>query len=184
MLLPTLVAIVAAGAPAQQPEVTHLTPEDVRHGELTAEHYKDAVLISVDLQEIPHVTVREEHVPESHRAQGVDAADVNAANDYLFESAMPNAARIVKHCRALGMPVVLVHWGYRFKDAMDLDPVTRAVFLEQFGEDWERWPHHIDHPTSRPAEVLDPQPTDYIIAKTAQDAFTSSNIDFVLKNLG
>ena len=180
------VALVAtAVAPlAAQEEATVLKPEDVRHGTLKPEHLQDAVFVSVDLQEIPHVKVREEDVAESHRAQGVDAADVNAANDVLFETAFPNAGKLAPKFRELGIPVVLIHWGYRFKDAMDLDPVVRQLFLESYGTNWERWPHHIDHPTSRPAKILDPQPSDYVIPKTAQDAFTSSNIDFVLKNLG
>ena len=184
ILVACTAAMCGARVCGQGEEGTQLSPQDVLRGTLKPEHFRDAVLVSVDLQEIPRVTVREQDVPKAHRKMGVDAADVNAANDTLFDTAMPNAAKLVAHFRERGLPVILVHWGYRFKDAMDLEPETRNSFLEMYGKAYDRWPHHIDHPTSRPAEILDPQPTDYIIPKTAQDAFTSSNIDFVLRNLG
>jgi len=82
------------------------------------------------------------------------------------------------------MPMLFVHWGYRFRDGMDLAPVIRRSFLADLGADTRKWPHHIDAPDSRPADELGVRDGEYVIAKTDQDAFASSNIGFVLENLG
>lgn len=80
--------------------------------------------------------------------------------------------------------MIFIHWGYLCEDGMDLDPATRKAFLEGIGPDPKKWPHHISDPTSRPAEILHVRKGEYVVAKSAQDAFTSSRIDFILKNLG
>jgi nicotinamidase-related amidase len=66
---------------------------------------------------------------------------------------------------------------------MDLDPAVRRSFLVQFGKDFKKWPHHISRNDSKPAKILGVEPHDYVIAKTGQDAFSSSNLGFVLENL-
>ena len=50
--------------------------------------------------------------------------------------------------------------------------------------DYDKWPHHISRPNSKPKEGFNVRPGEYVVAKTGQDAFTSSNINFVLQNLG
>jgi hypothetical protein len=66
---------------------------------------------------------------------------------------------------------------------MDLEPPTYNAFMDHYGPDTSKWPHHISAPDSRPAEELGVRPGEYVIAKTAQDAFVSSNIANVLTNL-
>jgi nicotinamidase-related amidase len=86
-------------------------------------------------------------------------------------------------CRGLGMPMIFIHWGYQFRDAADLDPEVYAHFKHDIGEDTEKWPHHLGDPDSRPARQFEVREGDYVISKTAMDAFPSSNLDHMLRNL-
>ena len=67
---------------------------------------------------------------------------------------------------------------------MDLDPATRAEFIGQHGLDYSKWGHSLGDPYARPASFVKIRPGEYVIPKMAQDAFTSSNLLYVLKNLG
>ena len=66
---------------------------------------------------------------------------------------------------------------------MDLDPEVCAEFLATFGPDRTRWPHHLQDPSSRPPHAFRIQPSEYVLPKAAQDAFASSNLDYMLRNL-
>lgn len=147
--------------------------------------FEKCVFVSVDLQD-GHLRnyKNDAELPENWRRMGFKAQDCNTANRFLVETAKPNARRVADACRRLGLPMVFLHWGYRFEDGMDLDPPTRRNFQALYGSDYKNWPHHISHPSSRPAEILDVRPGEYVIPKTGQDAFTSSNLGYVLKNMG
>ena len=161
-----------------------LKPEDVMKSELAAAMFENAAFISVDLQDdqITHVT--EKDVDPDHVKLGANAADVNAVLDYLRDVARPNAAKLVTFFRERNIPVIMVHWGFRVKGGYDLDPEVRQLLLRRNGPDWTKWGHYVEDSTAHPWSGLNPQPTDIILAKSGQDAFTSCNIDFVLKNLG
>jgi nicotinamidase-related amidase len=116
--------------------------------------------------------------------QGMTLEDVNAALDFKVEVMLPNAVKVANVCRDLNLSMIFIHWGYQFPDAMDLDPVVCAHFRQDLEEDPVRWPHHIGDPDSRPARQFDVRAGEYVIAKTAMDAFPSSNLDPVLRNLG
>jgi nicotinamidase-related amidase len=146
--------------------------------------FQNCAFISVDLQEIPRTHMTEEQMPESWKKCSFTAADCNAAIDYLFDVAMPNAVTVADACRARKLPMIFLHWGYYCKDGMDLDPSTRQAFIHDIGPNPKKWPHHITDPSSRPANILKVRKGEYVVAKSAQDAFTSSHIDFILKNLG
>ena len=147
--------------------------------------FAHCALVSVDLQEgAKGVPVTGDALPPDWKEMGFAADDVNAATDFAWDVALPNAARVVACCRRASLPLIFLHWGYRFADGMDLDPVIRAAMLRNHGGDFSKWHGHIDQPGSQPAVLLDVQPGDYVIAKTAQDAFISSSLDFVLANLG
>jgi nicotinamidase-related amidase len=146
---------------------------------------QNCAFVSVDVQEAPprsHVT--EETVPKLWKSMGITATDVNAATDYAYDVAFPNAVRVADACRAAGLPMIFIHWGSLFRDGMDLDPTTRAEFIGQHGLDYSKWGHSIGDPYARPASFFKIRPGEYVIPKTAQDAFTSSNLLYVLKNLG
>ncbi|UCD30045.1 MAG: isochorismatase family protein [Planctomycetota bacterium] len=146
--------------------------------------FENCVFISVDIQPSKKHHMTMESMPKGWRDRGFKLEDVNAALDFLHDVAIPNAVKTADACRQLKMPMIFVHWGYQFKDGMDLDPETRKGFLQNHGTNYEKWPHYIGHQSSSPHEGFKVRPDEYVIAKTAQDAFPSSNIDYVLRNLG
>lgn len=140
----------------------------------------NAAFVSIDFQ--PPMW-RDEPLPTGFAELGITRADVDEARRYLVEEALPKARRVADASRTLGIPLIFVHWGYLFEDAMDLDPATYKAFMDNYGPDTSTWPHHISQPDSRPAEELGVRPGEYVIPKAAQDAFGSSNIANVLENL-
>ena len=141
--------------------------------------------VCVDIQEPgPRTHVTEEQLSKEWRRMGFTAADVNAATDYAFDVAYPNARRVVDACRSLGLPMIFIHWGCLFKDGMDLDPEIRQAFLAEHGPNFDQWGHHLGDHGSRLAEFLGVRDGEYVIPKSGQDAFTSSNLKYVLTNLG
>lgn len=171
--LTTLLWFLASGAIAQADDATTLG--------LDPSFLESAAFVSIDFQ--PPMW-RDEPLPKHFPEIGITREHVEEARRYLVETALPNARRVADGSRALGLPMIFVHWGYQFADAMDLDPSTYNAFMDNYGPDTSKWPHHISAPDSKPADQLDVRPGEYVIAKTAQDAFASSNIGFVLKNLG
>ena len=151
---------------------------------LTAADFENAALVSVDIQEMKPHKVRDEDILAEHRQGGSTAADQNAALDHFFNTTLPNAGKIAGLFRAKNIPVIIVHWGFRLRGGMDLDPAVRRGFIKNMGPNWKNWGHGVNDAGSQPAAALKVSDTDYVIAKTAQDAFTSSNINFVLQNLG
>jgi len=128
--------------------------------------------------------MKQQDVPEQWAQWGLTAADKNAAVDFHYDSAIPNTRRTADACRALGMPMIFIHWGFQFKDGMDLAPKVRAEFTKKHGPDPGKWPNHISSPAARPAKVFNVRQGEYVLDKTDTDAFTSCNIEFVLRNLG
>ena len=147
--------------------------------------FERCAFVSVDYQE--EGTAEEmtaERLPRLWRGMGFTAEDVNAANAYLRNAALPNAVRVAAACRRGGMPMIFIHWGCLFEDGMDVDPEIRRMQTEEHGAGDLSWVPHISRPDSRPAAILRVQPKEYVIPKTGQDAFTSSSFPFVLENLG
>lgn len=146
---------------------------------------ENCVFISVDVQELgPRSHLTDDQVPKEWKGFGFTASDVNAALDYAYDVAYPNARRVADACREVGMRMVFVHWGCLFRDGMDLDPVVRRAFLAEHGPDCGKWGHRIGDPTARPAAILGVHEGEYVLPKTGQDAFASSNLGFLLTNLG
>lgn len=177
-------ALLCAGEPGGS-EAPPLTVEQTLTEVPATSYFEQCAFVSIDFQEGPRgQCFKEEGLPPAYQRAGFTAASCNAAIDYEHDVARPNAKRVVDACRALKLPMVFVHWGYQFEDGMDLAPAIRQSFLQDLGDDYSRWPHHISHPSSRPCEMFGVREGEYVIAKTDQDAFTSSNIHFVLQNLG
>ena len=147
--------------------------------------FEHCAFVSVDLQEGGAPTpLTETEVPLLWKQMGFTAEDVNAANTFAWEVALPNAVKVADACRTLGLPMIFVHWGYFFEDDMDLDPDIRKTMLDEHGTDYAKWSGYNGQPGSQVTKVFNVRQGDYVIAKAAQDAFCSSNIDFVLRNLG
>lgn len=122
-------------------------------------------------------------MPKPWRQAGFTATDVNAATDYAFDVAYPNARVVADACRDRHLPMIFVHWGCLFRDGMDLDPVIRKSFRDEHGTNYSAWGHCVLDAHCRPADELSVRPGEYVLPKTGQDAFNSSNIGFVLTNL-
>ena len=123
-------------------------------------------------------------MPPLWKQMGFTAEDVNAANRFAWDVALPNAVKVADACRKCGLPMIFVHWGYFFEDGMDLDPEIRKTMLDEHGTDFSKWSGYDRQPASQVAKAFGVRKGDYVIAKAAQDAFRSCNIDFVLRNLG
>lgn len=150
-----------------------------------ASFLKNCAFIAVDVQEQgPRHHMTEAEMPKEWKGFGFSVGDVNEAIDYTYDVAYPNAGRVADACRATHLPMVFVHWGCQFHDGMDLAPEIRQSFLAQHGDNYDSWGHHDSDPGSRPAAILGVRDGEYVIAKTGQDAFNSSNLGFVLTNLG
>lgn len=146
---------------------------------------ENCAFISVDVQETgPRAHLADEQLPKEWKGFGFTAADVNAAVDHAFDVAYPNSRRVADACRSARLPMIFIHWGCLFHDAMDLDPVIRKAFIAEHGLHPEKWGHRIGDPTARPAAILGVREGEYVLPKTAQDAFASSNLGFLLANLG
>lgn len=145
---------------------------------------KHCAFVSVDIQEGGEpAAITDAQMPEAWKEMGFSAEDVNAANKFAWQVALPNAVKVADICRDLGIPRIFIHWGYLFEDAMDLDPDIRKAMREEHGTDYSRYAGHIRQPGSQPAKAFHIQHDDYVLPKAAQDAFTSCNIEFVLRNL-
>lgn len=152
---------------------------------LDASFFDRCAFVSVDIQEgDPPVPLTEAQLPEAWKRAGFTADDVNAANRFAWETALPNAVRVAAACRTLGMPMIFIHWGYQFEDGMDLDPDIRRVMLAEHGTDYAKWSGQAGKRGSQVANALGVRRGDYVLAKTAQDAFRSCSLEFVLRNLG
>lgn len=149
-----------------------------------AEFFQNCAFVCVDIQPAKRGHMDENSVPKLWRTMGITADDVNAANDYAIDVAYPNARKVVDACRSLHLPMIFVHWGCLYRDGMDLDPDVRKEFLNQHGTNYAAWGHCLGDAASRPADELGVRPGDYVLPKSGQDAFNSSNIKFLLANLG
>lgn len=146
---------------------------------------ENCVFVSVDVQAPgPRMHLTPSQVPQEWVRQGITAEDANAAIDYAYDVAFPNSRRVADACRSARLPMIFLHWGCLFSDRIDLDPVIRQTFLAQHGTEYSKWGHHVSDPGSQPAAVLGVREGEYVLPKTAQDAFASSNISFMLTNLG
>jgi nicotinamidase-related amidase len=152
-----------------------------------ASFFQACAFICVDLQqngeaaETEPVYITEAQMPELWKQMGFGFEDVNDAIRYAVTTCLPNAARVTAACRRLGMPMIFIHWGSRYPDLLDIDPESRGELY--FGPGSER---NAYTPQShvRPAAALHVQPGDYVLAKTAQDAFIGTPLHFMLRNLG
>lgn len=142
-----------------------------------SEFLAQCAFVCVDIQEgPPPVTLTQDQVPALWRQMGFTTADVNAANTFAYTVALPNAVRAADACRRAGLPMIFIHWGCQFKNGMDLDPEIRRTLIDATG--------HVALPDSPPAKALGIRDGEYVVPKTAQDAFRSSNLEFLLHNLG
>jgi len=153
-------------------------------GLLDISFFENCVFVCIDIQPGQRAYMTVESMPKSWVEAGMKPEDLNAATDQKFDAAYPNARKVTEACRSIKMPMIFVHWGHKFKDGMDLEPDIREFMTATFGPDSNSWPNHISSPDARPADFLGVREGEYVISKTAHDAFASSNIGYILQNLG
>jgi nicotinamidase-related amidase len=151
---------------------------------LDSSFLKNCAFVCIDIQPGGRTTATLESLPKAWREAGIKPDDLNAATAHKYDVAYPNARKVADACRRIELPMVFVHWGHRLADGMDLEPSIRQFNVSTFGPDPSKWPNHVSDPNARPAEFLGVREGEYVIAKTDHDAFASSNMDFVLRNLG
>ncbi|HUW61626.1 MAG TPA: isochorismatase family protein [Candidatus Bathyarchaeia archaeon] len=142
--------------------------------------FSDCAFVCIDIQEEQRTKVTS--ISKEWEASGYTVADCQAAVDFCYDVAMPNARKVADGCRGLELPMVFVHWGCLFKDGMDLEPRVRRAFVAGEGDNPAKWTPLAA--TTRPAAILGVREGEYVFPKTAQDAFTSCNIGFLVENLG
>ena len=113
--------------------------------------------------------------PEAHGDRSeAERAGLAYFQRALFETALPNMQRLQAACRKAGIEVL-----YTVIENLTLDGRDRSLDYKISG---------IDVPKgSWGAQVLDaikPMPDEIVIAKTSSSVFISTNIDYVLRNLG
>ncbi len=150
----------------------------------------EAAFVSIDLQaditdpDEPRRYADDEFILRRLAEQGKTVHDMHAAWDFTIDVVLPNACKIADACRALELPMIFVHWGFRLHDGTDLDPNVVEEFRARFGSDVKNWLHFVGGPTGKPASQFKVRNGEYVLAKTAQDAFVSSDLEHLLRNLG
>lgn len=110
-----------------------------------------------------------------YSAQKVAAEPENAYFwDRMADSVIPNGQRLLAACRGAGIEVL-----FTTVECYTLDGRDRSLDYKISGIFYAKG--------SREAEVLDelrPLPNEIVIPKTSSSVFASTNIDYVLRNLG
>ncbi len=180
-ILNSCALLCAIGCSTTRPWVTHTGDSSLP----AASFFEHCAFVSVDIQEgTKPCRMSDADVPKQWKTMGFTAEDVNAANEFSWDVALPNAIRVAEACRNLGLPMIFIHWGYFFEDGMDLDPDIRKTMLDEHGTHYAKWSGYNEQPGSQVANALGVRKGDYVLAKSAQDAFRSCNIEFLLRNLG
>ena len=157
------------------------TPEEI---DIDPYFFQDCALIVVDIHaggKGPDLS--EADVPPDWTELRKQIPDLNKAAAYTWDKAIPTAVRVVKNARKIGVQPIFLHWGFQFPDGRDLEPDVYKTMKQQYGPDPVLWMGHPDHPNAHPHPDLDIRDTDYIIPKTGYNAFRSTTINFLLKNL-
>ena len=152
-----------------------------------ASFFHQCALICVDLQQNGNMADTEPHyiteaqMPDHWKKMGFGFGDVNDAIRYAVTVCMPNATRVTAACRKLGLSMIFIHWGSHYQDLVDIDPEVRGELYYGPGSNRNAYTpeSHV-----RPADALNVQPGEYVMAKTAQDSFIGTPLHFMLRNLG
>jgi len=129
--------------------------------------------------------------PEYGFAKAIAAVGTNAEqesskkfHERLRTLVIPNVQRLLKFFRARQLRVIFITMGTNTEDLVDLTPTLRARHLERH----KRSGHLcIARKGSTEYEILDeirPRTDELVVSKISQSAFTSSNLDYVLRNMG
>lgn len=166
----------AASAPAAAPAGSALD----------AAFLREAVFLCVGLgaEPRPEPVTAPSQLPRRLLAAGCSIDDYNAALAHRFDTCLPAAARLLAAARAAGRPILFLQWGFHCPDGTDLSPNVFPRFREDHGADARAWPGHPGALERLPAPELAPAEADRVLLFTGDDPFTSSNLRYVIQNLG
>ncbi len=130
-----------------------------------------AALLFVDVQNYNCIR-------EGGEYAGLDAATVENRYGYFFRQmeavGVPNMARLQKACRASGVEVM-----YTVIEDMTLDGRDRSLDYKITGFSVPK-----GSPDARVIDAIAPVGDEMVFPKTSSSVFISTNIDYVLRNLG
>ena len=138
--------------------------------EIPVELGRTALLV-IDMQ---NYTAR----PDGGEYRGMPETDREATHGLFFrtlrETTLPNIRRLLDACRAAGIEIIYTVIESLTKDGRDLSLDYKISGLVVTRGSWD-------------AQVLDqiaPADDDIMLSKTSSSVFISTNIDYVLRNLG
>ncbi len=116
--------------------------------------------------------------PDGGEYRGLSAAERDARYGFFFETmrrtALPNMQRLQAACRAAGIEVM-----YTVIENLTQDGRDRSLDYKISGLDVPKgsWDAQV-------LEEIAPAPDEIVLGKTSSSVFISTNIDYVLRNLG
>lgn len=116
--------------------------------------------------------------PQGGAWRGLDAAAFAQKCGYLFRTlqdvALPNLARLAAACRAAHIEIVYTVVENLTRDGRDRSLDYRISGIDVPPGSWD---------AQVPAEIA-PGPDEIVLHKTSSDVFVSTNLDYLLRNLG
>ena len=113
-----------------------------------------------------------------YRSQGLTPAEAERKYDYFFEClnkvALPNMQRLQKACRRKGIEVL-----YTVIESLTVDGRDRSLDYKITGFNVPK-----DSPDARVMDAIKPVGDEIVFSKTSSSVFISTNIHYVLRNLG
>jgi nicotinamidase-related amidase len=140
---------------------------------------KSALLI-IDMQEY--------QVRKEWAAYRLSQAVVPGMLDYFMEEtatvAEPNIRKLINFFREHNLQIIYTMYSSFDKDGNDLPQRVRSLnrmARQQVGD--AAFPHK-DHPGSKIIDLLKPEERDLVVIKNTSSVFTSTKLEFILKNMG
>ena len=113
-----------------------------------------------------------------YRSRGLTPAEIEAKYDYFFENlnkvALPNMQRLQEACRRKGIEVL-----YTVIESLTTDGRDRSLDYKISGFNVPK-----DSPDARVMDAIKPVGDEIVFSKTSSSVFISTNIHYVLRNLG
>ena len=112
----------------------------------------------------------------------------DGADDYYYNrlenTVLPNILKIIKRFREHGIKIVYTRIASQSKRLEDVPGLGRKYLADKnnLDEDGKRWTLYCDEHSSEVDKRIEPLPEDIVIMKTGSGAFSSSEIDLILRN--
>lgn len=126
------------------------------------------------------IDVKDVHIPTEWAKTGIKPEDIVNAAKFDREIAFPNSLKTVRFFANKNLPIIYLRWGTFHPKALDMEPIVRKYHVQYLGDDPKKWgifDIQIDPSLTEISQGIE-------VVKTGHDGFMSSNLDFVLRNLG